>query len=199
MTMKIILASGSPRRRELLKEIGLTFEIYKPNVDEARLPGEAPENLCLRLSRLKALAGVKAFAGESPVPFVIAADTMVVINGDILGKPHDHDEAFSMLNELQGREHEVITGMTVAHEEKIISHAEHSFVNFKPMTSEEICDYISTGECDDKAGAYAIQGKGSLFIERIRGDYSNVVGLPLFALGKIFREDFGENLMRFVG
>ena len=180
---KIILASGSPRRRELLKDIGLEFEIYKPDVDESKLENEKPEDLCLRLSRLKAKNAAKNF----PDSIIIAADTIVVINNKILGKPHDREEAFLMLKMLEGREHEVITGLSVVLNEKIISRAEHTTVKFTAMNDEEIREYISTGESDDKAGAYAIQGKGSTLIERINGDYFNVVGLPLCLLTKILK------------
>ena len=180
---KIILASGSPRRRELLKDIGLEFEIYKPDVDESKLDNELPEDLCLRLSRLKA----KSVAEKFPDLIIIAADTIVVIDKKILGKPHDREDAFRMLKTLQGREHEVITGVSVALNTKVISHAEHTIVKFISMSDEEIREYISTGECDDKAGAYAIQGKGATLIERINGDYFNVVGLPLCLLSKILK------------
>ena len=180
---KIILASGSPRRRELLKDIGIEFEIYKPDVDESRLENEKPEDLCLRLSRLKAKTGAKKF----PDSIIISADTIVVIDGKILGKPHDREDAFRMLKILQGREHEVITGVSVALNEKIISHAEHTLVKFIELNDFEIREYISTGECDDKAGAYAIQGKGATLIEGIKGDYFNVVGLPLCSLKKILK------------
>ena len=188
---KIILASGSPRRLELLKSIGLEFEVFKPDVDETKLENELPEDLCLRLSRMKAESGVKKFPGA----LIIAADTIVVIDQKILGKPHDREEAFKMLKTLQGREHEVITGVSAACDEKIISHAEHTLVKFISMSDEEIREYISTGECDDKAGAYAIQGKGATLIEGINGDYFNVVGLPLCSLSKILKEEFftGEN------
>lgn len=184
MMRKIILASGSPRRRELLKDIGINFEIYKPDVDEKKLNHEKPEDLCLRLSRMKAKAGAKKF----PDSIIIAADTIVVIDNKILGKPHDCEDAFNMLKTLQGREHEVITGVSVALNEKIISHAEHTLVKFIALNDDEIREYISTGESDDKAGAYAIQGKGATLIEGINGDYFNVVGLPLCALSKMLKD-----------
>ena len=183
---KIILASGSPRRRELLKELGLDFEIYKPDVDETILKNELPEDLCLRLSRLKAQTGAKKFTNS----IIIAADTIVVIDGKILGKPHNRQDAFRMLKILQGREHEVITGVSVALNEKIISHAEHTKVKFTNLNDDEIREYVSTGECDDKAGAYAIQGRGAALIEGINGDYFNVVGLPLCSLSKILKNNF---------
>ena len=182
--MKIILASGSPRRRELLKSPGLEFEVYKPDVDESIIDGESPSELCERLSRLKAQAGAEKF----PDALVIAADTIVVIDDLILGKPKDREDAFNMLKHLQGKWHEVITGITICMKGNILSHDEHTRVKFRELSDSEIHAYVSTGECDDKAGAYAVQGYGSLLVERIEGDYVNVVGLPLCRLGKMLRE-----------
>ncbi|MBQ3395354.1 MAG: septum formation inhibitor Maf [Synergistaceae bacterium] len=182
--MKIVLASGSPRRRELLKSLGLEFEVYKPDVDESIIDGESPSELCERLSRLKAQAGAEKF----PDALVIAADTIVVIDDLILGKPKDRDDAFNMLKRLQGKWHEVITGITICMKGNILSHDEHTRVKFRELSDSEIHAYVSTGECDDKAGAYAVQGYGSLLVERIEGDYVNVVGLPLCRLGKMLRE-----------
>ncbi len=188
-TRKIILASGSPRRRELLTGLGLEFELYKPEVDESKLPDEKPEDLCRRLSRLKAHSGSQKFHDA----VIIAADTIVVIDGKILGKPSDRQDAFNMLKTLQGREHEVLTGLTVCCNEKIVSHVESTRVKFRALSDEQIRNYAASGECDDKAGAYAVQGKGSLLVERLDGDYFNVVGLPVCALGKILGE-FGVNI-----
>ena len=182
--MKIILASGSPRRLELLRELGLNFEVYKPEVDETRKPDELPEELCFRLSRMKALNAAKIFENS----IIISADTIVVINSDILGKPKNREDAFRMLSELQGKWHEVLTGISVSMNDKIISYVEHTRVKFKTLTEAEILEYLETGESDDKAGAYAIQGKGALLIERIDGDFYNVVGLPLCVLGKMLAE-----------
>ena len=187
---KIILASGSPRRRALLQELGLDFTIYKPDVDEKILNHELPENLCERLSRLKAATGAAVF----PDSIVIAADTIVVIDNKILGKPHNREDAFNMLMTLQGRTHEVLTGLTICENHKILSHVEHTRVKFRNLNESEIRAYISTGESDDKAGAYAVQGVGSLLVERLEGDYFNVVGLPVCRLGLMLRE-FGINLL----
>ena len=188
--MRIILASGSPRRRELLKSLGLEFEVYKPDVDEHALDDESPSELCTRLSRLKAHAGAEKFHDS----LIIAADTIVVIDDLILGKPKDRHDAFMMLKRLQGRWHEVITGVSVCMKGNIISHDEHTQVKFRELSDSEIQAYISTGECDDKAGAYAVQGYGSLLVERIDGDYFNVVGLPLCSLGMMLRT-FGINIL----
>ncbi len=184
--MRVILASGSPRRSEILRELGFDFEIHKPEIDETRLANESPENLCLRLSRLKAQSVARDFANE----LVIAADTIVVIDCEILGKPKDKSDALRMLRKLQGREHEVMTGLSICESGKIISCVEHSFVKFRDLSDSEMRAYISTNEGDDKAGAYAVQGKGAFLIEQVRGDFHNVVGLPIFRLGKML-EKFG--------
>ncbi len=188
--MRIILASGSPRRRELLSSLGLSFEVYKPDVDESHSEDESPAGLCARLSRLKARAGSERF----PDAVVIAADTIVLIDGQVLGKPRDRDDAVRMLNMLQGREHEVLTGLSVCMNERVITHVEHTMVKFRALSESEITAYVMTGECDDKAGAYAVQGKGSLLIEGITGDYFNVVGLPVCRLGLMLHE-FGVNIL----
>ncbi|MBQ3403531.1 MAG: septum formation inhibitor Maf [Synergistaceae bacterium] len=187
---RIVLASGSPRRKALLESIGLKFEVFRPDVDEGYIPGESPEGYCTRLARTKALAGSRAY----PDAVVIAADTIVVIDGQILGKPSGRDDAVRMLKMLEGREHEVITGLAVSYGGNVHVHAEHTAVKFRPLTDGEIRAYVSTGECDDKAGAYAVQGMGSLIVERVRGDYFNVVGLPLCALGGML-EVVGVNLL----
>lgn len=186
---RIILASGSPRRRELLRSLGLKFEVYRPEADESHSEHEAPEKLCVRLSKLKAESGAKIFHDA----VIIAADTIVVIDGKILGKPASLDEAFVMLNTLQNREHEVFTGLTVCENEKVLSCSERTRVKFRALTDEEIRAYIFSGECCDKAGAYAVQGKGSLLVESITGDYFNVVGLPVCRLGYMLSE-FGIEL-----
>ena len=184
--MRIILASGSPRRRELLSSLGLTFEVYKPDVDESHLPDEDPAELCARLSRLKARVGAERFSDA----VVIAADTIVVIDGQVLGKPIDREDAVRMLNMLQGREHEVLTGLSVClgAGKRVLTHVERTLVRFRTLSREDIAAYVLTGECDDKAGAYAVQGKGSLLVEGITGDYFNVVGLPVCRLGLMLHE-----------
>ena len=186
---KIILASGSPRRKSLLESLGLEFEVYRPDVDETKRRGESPSELCRRLSASKAQAGAKAF----PDSVIIAADTIVVIDGEILGKPSDRQEAARMLRHLSGREHEVITGVAVSLKVKTLVNDEHTLVRFRELTDAEISEYVSSGEGDDKAGAYAVQGKGALMIEGITGDYFNVVGLPLCRLGIMLRAE-GVNL-----
>lgn len=188
--MRVILASGSPRRKSLLESIGLNFTVYHPDVNEEHFPNELPSDLCARLSRLKAQAGLKEF----PDDVIIAADTIVVIGGEILGKPHDHEDASRMLHHLSGKTHEVITGLCVCCSGKTLCADIHTLVKFRELSEREISAYVMTGEPDDKAGAYAVQGIGSLLIESINGDYYNVVGLPLCTLGSML-QDFGINLL----
>ena len=170
----------------MLSDLGWSFDVCSPDVDEAHLPGEGPGALCERLSRLKAEAGA-ALAGEKNT-MVKAADTIVVSDGKILGKPADRDDARAMLRLLRGRTHEVMTGVALQHNGRTLSGVERTAVRFRPLGEDEISAYIQTGECGDKAGAYAIQGKGSLLIESIDGDYFNVVGLPLCRLSRMIEE-----------
>ena len=164
--------------------------MYKPDADESHSPDEEPAGLCARLSRLKAQAGAQRF----PDAVVIAADTIVVIDGQVLGKPADREDAVRMLKMLQGREHEVLTGLSVCLNEQVMTHVERTCVKFRPLSENEIAAYVMTGESDDKAGAYAVQGKGSLLIDGIVGDYFNVVGLPVCRLGMMLHE-LGANLL----
>ena len=172
---KIILASGSPRRKTLLANLGLTFEVFKPKINEDRVSGERPARYCVRLARTKATAVAERFSND----IVIAADTIVVIDDEILGTPSDREDAKRMLNKLSGREHEVMTGLSVIHGDNVYVHCERTGVKFRDLSEDEINAYSETGEGDDKAGAYAVQGKGALLIEGITGDYYNVVGLPI--------------------
>lgn len=170
---KIVLASSSPRRRELLNEIGLTFSILSPDVDETLIPEETPEAMVVRLSQLK------ASAVHSRDSCIIAADTTVVLDGEILGKPSSTDEAFSMLSKTQGRWHTVLGGVSMAFKERRESFLVSTDVKMVPMTDREIARYIETHEPMDKAGAYAIQGIGLQFVSEIKGSYTNVVGLSI--------------------
>ena len=179
--MNLILASNSPRRRELLERIGVTdFKVAAPNVDETvedRLsPAETVEQLSLRKARA---AAEKA----GPDGLIIAADTVVALDGAVLGKPHSEDDAFAMLSALSGREHHVYTGVTVLRGDRAVTEHEETAVTFRALEPDEIRGYIATGEPMDKAGAYGIQGIGALLVSGIRGDYCNVVGLPVFRLG----------------
>jgi len=189
--MHIILASASPRRRELLRQIGIDFTIDPADVDERVLPGESPEAYAVRVALDKArIAAQRAGTGV-----VIAADTIVVLDNAILGKPSDDEDAERMLMMLSGRTHQVITGIAIMDPAagKTLTRTSTTNVRFRELSPDEIRWYVRTGEPLDKAGAYGIQEKGSLFISRIEGCYFNVVGLPLSLLGEMLLE-FGINL-----
>jgi septum formation protein len=172
-----ILASESPRRREILKSVGFKFKIVPAHVNEKYLSGETPREHVKRLSRDKAMV----IAGKFPSAWVLGADTIVVINGNILGKPKDKTQAKKMLEQLSGREHKVFTGFTIVNmaNKKCSTKVVQSAVRFKTISLEELEWYIACDEPYDKAGGYAIQGKGAYFIQSIRGSYTNVIGLPL--------------------
>ena len=180
MNDKIILASASPRRRELLSLITTDFEVITADVDETVDENETPENTVMMLSKKKAMAVSLLHKGRK----VIGADTIVVCDGKILGKPVSHKNAEEMLKMLSGRTHQVLTGVTITDGEKTKTFFVASDVTFFRLTDEEISAYAESGESDDKAGAYGIQGKGSLLVEKINGDYFNIVGLPVSALNK---------------
>ena len=191
--MSIILASNSPRRRELLAQIGIRdFQILSPDVDEAVEPGLSPARMVEALSLRKAQAAAGRAGADD---LIIAADTVVALDGRVLGKPQDQGEAFAMLSALSGREHRVYTGVTVLGGGRAATEHEETAVAFRALSPEEIRDYIATGEPMDKAGAYGIQGVGALLVQGIRGDYCNVVGLPLFRLGRML-SGFGVKLPR---
>ena len=187
----IYLASRSPRRRELLSQIGVRFQVLmfrdKPETDaelnEAVLDGETPRDYVERVARAKAQAGWKRLEQRNlPRAAVLAADTTVAVGGRILGKPADRREAADMLAALSGRSHEVLSAVVLryqAHLECAVS-VSVSEVEFKPLSQDDIRQYVATGECDDKAGAYAIQGRAAQFVGALRGSFSGVMGLPLF-------------------
>ena len=179
--MSIVLASASPRRAELLRAAGFSFVVDPVDVDESVLPGEAPEPHVRRLARAKALAGAARHPGRT----VVGADTVVVIEGRILGKPRDDADAAAMLAELSGRVHHVFTAVAVANGGVVRDDVDVSAVAFAPMAPEEIAGYVASGEPRDKAGAYAIQGWASRFVERLEGSYSGVVGLPVAVLHRL--------------
>ena len=184
--MAVILASQSPRRRELLGQMGFTDFVIRPAQGEEILdPNLTPAALVEELSRQKC-AEVARSAGKEDI--VIAADTVVAYEQTVLGKPRSAEEALEMLSGLSGREHTVYTGVTVAMGEKTLTRHEATAVRFRPLTEEEIASYVATGEPMDKAGAYGIQGYGALLVEGIRGDYFNVVGLPVCLLGGMLKE-----------
>lgn len=193
-SVSVVLASGSPRRRELLTQIGLPFQVVPSQAEENIPPGLSPSMAVQSLSLLKA-ADV---AGNQPEEaLVIGADTVVVFADEILTKPADAKEAENMLRRLSGKKHSVLTGITVfrRRDGKSVSITEETAVWFKELSDGEISSYVATGEPLDKAGAYGIQGLGGLFIEKIEGDYYNVVGLPLARLGKLLQEEFEIELI----
>lgn len=189
--MAMILASQSPRRRELLGQMGFSFTVRPAKGEELPHPELTPAQLVEELARQKALE-VSAEAEADDV--VVAADTVVAIDGKVLGKPHDKVHAAQMLSALSGREHTVYTGVAVKRGETLLVEHEATQVRFRPLTQREIDLYIQTGEPMDKAGSYGIQGYGALLVEGIRGDYFNVVGLPICRLGRMLAQ-VGEDTL----
>ncbi|MEP9318089.1 Maf family protein [Pseudomonas sp. LABIM340] len=175
---QLYLASSSPRRRELLTQIGLPFHIVPASIDETPESGESAHAYVERLARGKALAGLNFLAQRADV-CVLGADTAVVLDGRILGKPVDRDDALAMLQALSGREHEVLTAVAVADRDRCEARVVSSRVAFRAVSAEEAERYWETGEPQDKAGGYAIQGLAAVFVSRVEGSYSAVVGLPL--------------------
>lgn len=189
---QIVLASGSPRRRELLERIGISdFIVRVPEVEEAVPEGLSPEQVVIHISREKAEAAAKLCG---PGDIVITADTMVFLDQDRLGKPRDEAHALAMLTALQGRRHTVCTGVTVRQGSRRLTEAESTDVFFRPASQEELRNYIATGEPMDKAGAYGVQGRGALLVERLEGDFFNVMGLPVLRLSRMLKQ-FGVVLL----
>jgi septum formation protein len=190
----IYLASRSPRRRELLAQIGVRFHLLlfrdkpetDPELDEAPLAGETPTAYVERVARAKALAGWKRLEQRDlPRAAVLSADTTVAIGERILGKPADRREAAEMLAALSGGRHQVLTAVAVKHESQFECVISVSEVEFKTLSADEIRQYVATGECDDKAGAYAIQGRAAQFVAELRGSFSGVMGLPLYETAQL--------------
>lgn len=180
---KIILASQSPRRRQLLEQMGITDFVICPAQGEEDMGAHLPPD---RLSEALALAKAREVAAQAgPEDMIIAADTIVTLDHQVLGKPHSREEAVSMLETLSGRHHVVYTGLAVLRGGETVSDHEGTEVRFRPLSREEIEAYVATGEPMDKAGAYGIQGRGALLVEGIVGDYFNVMGLPVCKLGQI--------------
>ncbi|WDD98174.1 Maf family protein [Thalassomonas actiniarum] len=179
--MKLVLASKSPRRSELLAQLGYYFDCMAADIDESVLANESPGDYVERLSREKALAIANTFEKQQrDNSLVLGSDTAVVVDNAILGKPIDLNDCQRMLTMLSGRSHQVITGIAVAHGQEITSELVITEVSFKELSAQEISRYWQTGEPQDKAGAYGIQGIGGQFVTGIRGSYSAVVGLPLY-------------------
>jgi nucleoside triphosphate pyrophosphatase len=193
----IYLASRSPRRRELLSQIGVRYHLLlfrnrpesPPDVDETVLPNEQPDTYVERVARAKAEAGWRLLRLRNlPLAPVLAADTTVALDGRILGKPADRKDAAQMLAALSGTRHEVLTAVALARDDQCDSALSRSEVQFKKLSADEIAQYVATGECDDKAGAYAIQGRAARFVMELRGSYSGVMGLPLFETSQLLEK-----------
>lgn len=183
--VRLLLASSSPRRAEILGALGIPFDVAAADIDESLLPGESGREAAVRLARAKAAAAAKLHTSG----WVLAADTLVLIDGAVLGKPRDDGEAAGMLRLLSGREHVVVTAVSLlrnAGEE--IATFEESRVRIAPLDEEEIRWYVATGEPRDKAGAYAVQGLGARFVEGVTGSFSNVMGLPARSVYRLLRE-----------
>lgn len=185
----IYLASASPRRRELLRQLGIEFEAMPSNLLEVRSPGEAPERYVARVALDKAryVAALVRERGLAERP-VLGADTEVVLDGEILGKPRDRSHGIEMLTRLASRTHEVLTGVAVLHAGAEHTALSRSRVTFGPLSAAEIARYWESGEPKDKAGAYAVQGRAAAFIERIEGSYSGIMGLPLHELAQLLKQ-----------
>jgi septum formation protein len=190
LTPRIYLASKSPRRRDLLRQIGVNFDVLTfragergedADVDETPLPGEAVERYVERLALAKAQAGMRRVLWRKLLPHpVLAADTTLEVDGEIVGKPHDAAEAHAILERLSGRRHRVLTAVAMSDGERTRSRLSVSEVAFRRLSEHDIRRYVATGEPFDKAGAYGIQGHAAIFVEEIRGSYSGIMGLPLF-------------------
>jgi len=183
----IILASGSPRRKDYLEQMGLTFTVRTASVDEQPLKGEDPEEFVLRMARVKAAE----ISCQFPDAWVISGDTIVCLGRRILGKPADRREAARLLLELSGREHSVKTGFCLVHGSRkvMVARSVTTMVRFAQLSRSIVQSYVATGESLDKAGAYGIQGRGACLVQSIEGSYSNVVGLPLYELMEVLQEN----------
>lgn len=184
MNPVLVLASASPRRQELLRNAGIAFEVQPADIPENVLPNESGKDCAERLAREKALAVARLRPGD----LVLGADTVVVVDGQLLGKPGDANDAARMLRMLSGREHLVITGVCLVASGKVSVASETTRVTVSELTEQAIAEYVSSGEPMDKAGAYAIQGIASRWIPRIEGDYGNVVGLPVALVWRMLRD-----------
>ncbi len=188
---KIILASQSPRRKKILEQIGLEFTVAVSDFDETKIKFKTPQEMVEKLSFEKA----KMIAQKYPKAIIIGADTTVIFQKEIIGKPKSKADAFRILRLLSGNTHEIVTGFTVIKGKKSVTKHVISKVRFKKMTEAEIKAYVETGDPMDKAGGYGIQEKGGLFMENIEGDYFNVVGLPIFAVARALKQ-FGVDITK---
>jgi septum formation protein len=186
MDPQFYLASASPRRRQLLEQLGLSFEVVVADVDESPRPGEKPQDYVSRLAEAKALAVVERL--QHPALPVLAADTAVVLDGAILGKPGGREDAIAMLRRLGGRSHQVLSGVALWNQGRVRAALSQSEVRFRVIGTDEAAAYWDSGEPRDKAGAYGIQGLGGLFVEYLAGSYSGVMGLALFETAALLKE-----------
>jgi septum formation protein len=180
----IVLASASPRRRELLQQLGVPHEVLTVDVDESPLPGEWAQQLVTRLALAKAREGLRRDGGARPV---LGSDTVVVVDHVVFGKPQDQADALRMLATLSGRTHQVLTAVAIATSTGVTEALSRTDVTMRPIASDEAAAYWETGEPQGKAGSYAIQGRGAAFIEHISGSYSGVMGLPLFETAQLLQ------------
>lgn len=190
--MNIILASASPRRKEILENVNLKFTVQSSHIEEVVLENEPPKDLVMRLAFEKCMDVAK----KNPNALVIGADTIVALDNNILGKPKDEHHAYEMIKSLSNKKHEVITGISLINlslNKKVTDYVV-SEVTFKDLSEETIKDYIKTKESLDKAGAYGIQGYGALLVDSIKGDYFNIVGLPISKIGDLLKYNFNVNL-----
>jgi septum formation protein len=183
--VRLVLASGSPRRADLMRAAGYEFEIVVTDVDESIRPGEEPQTYVRRLAAEKSAAAQRKVDGTPEGVVILGADTVVVVDGDILGKPRNDDEAAAMLRLLSGQRHMVMTGLSLRQGAHELGRVEMTTVHFRALSADDVAWYVASGEGRDKAGAYAIQGLASRFIPRIEGSYSNVVGLPVAAVAEL--------------
>lgn len=183
---QLYLASGSPRRLELVKQLGLVCDVVNAPIEEVALPHESPESYVIRMAVEKAISGYNKVSGNQI--WVIGGDTMVLSQGKVFGKPRSQADAFRMLNQLSGSTHSVYSAVALMHDGAVFSRMNETRVTFRDLTTTEIEDYWATGEPADKAGAYGIQGIAARFIDKIEGSYSAVMGLPLFELDQLLIE-----------
>ena len=183
----IYLASRSPRRAELLRQIGVDFRVHDIDIDESRSPGESASEYVCRMATTKARIALEQIAGQQESSVVLAADTTIALDDDIIGKPADRDQCRCILGRLSARQHLVLTAVALATQEDIALRLTRNRVSFRSLSAQEIESYCATAEPMDKAGAYAIQGKAALFIDHLEGSYSAVMGLPLFETAELLR------------
>lgn len=185
---RVYLASRSPRRRELLQQMAVDFAVIGADIDESVLDSESPSDYVRRIAIEKAEAGQSALLADDKLMPVLAADTAVILNGNIFGKPVNDDDARHMLQQLSGHTHQVMTAVALAKANQILCKVSVSDVTFARLSDEEINWYLQTGEGRDKAGSYAVQGLGAIFIEQIRGSFSGIMGLPIRETGQLLKQ-----------